>query len=76
MQQTPHPVPPNDGRTAALRSLAPVFYYFFVGGIFTVMLGPLLPVFIQRWDILDSQAGTLFAVNFAGQLSRSPRWCW
>jgi MFS transporter, FHS family, glucose/mannose:H+ symporter len=68
LQQTPHPVPPNDGRAAALRSLAPVFYYFFVGGIVTVMLGPLLPVFIQRWDILDSQAGTLFAVNFAGQL--------
>ena len=31
------------------------------------MLGPLLPALIQRWHIQDSQAGTLFTANFAGQ---------
>lgn len=56
-------------RQSARRSLAPVFFYFLVGGVITVMLGPLLPGLIQRWHIQDSQAGTLFAVTFAGQLS-------
>ena len=32
------------------------------------MLGPLLPAFIRQWNIQDSQAGTFFVVNFAGQL--------
>jgi MFS transporter, FHS family, glucose/mannose:H+ symporter len=58
----------NDGRAAVLRSLVPLYFYFVVAGIVTVMLGPLLPVFIQQWNIQDSQAGTLFVVNFAGQL--------
>jgi fucose permease len=31
------------------------------------MLGPLLPSLIQRWQIQDAQAGTLFTANFAGQ---------
>jgi MFS transporter, FHS family, glucose/mannose:H+ symporter len=58
----------NDGRAAVLRSLVPLYFYFAVGGIVTVMLGPLLPVFIQQWNIQDAQAGTLFVFNFAGQL--------
>ena len=58
----------NDGRAAVLRSLVPLYFYFVVAGIVTVMLGPLLPVFIRQWNIQDSQAGTLFVVNFAGQL--------
>ena len=58
----------NDGRAAVLRSLVPLYFYFAVAGIVTVMLGPLLPVFIQQWNIQDAQAGTLFVVNFAGQL--------
>ncbi|MCU1319060.1 MAG: hypothetical protein JWP98_578 [Edaphobacter sp.] len=32
------------------------------------MLGPLLPVLVQRWNIQDAQAGTLFTASFAGQL--------
>jgi fucose permease len=35
------------------------------------MLGPLLPVFIRQWNIQDSQAGSLFVFNFAGQLCGS-----
>jgi MFS transporter, FHS family, glucose/mannose:H+ symporter len=31
------------------------------------MLGPILPALIQRWNIQDAQAGTLFTANFAGQ---------
>jgi fucose permease len=45
-----------------------VFFYFFVAGIATVMLGPLLPSLIARWHIQDAQAGTLFTASFAGQL--------
>lgn len=45
-----------------------MFFYFFVGGIATVMLGPLLPSLIDRWHIQDAQAGTLFAASFVGQL--------
>jgi fucose permease len=45
-----------------------VFFYFFVAGIATVMLGPLLPALIGRWHIQDAQAGTLFTTTFAGQL--------
>ncbi|WP_260706194.1 MFS transporter [Edaphobacter flagellatus] len=49
------------------RSLLPIFLYFAATGIVTVMLGPLLPSFIQRWHLEDAQAGTLFSSFFAGQ---------
>ena len=58
----------TDGHAAVLRSLIPLFFYFVVAGLVTVMLGPLLPVFIRQWNIQDSQAGSLFVFNFAGQL--------
>lgn len=53
---------------AAFMALAPVFFYFVIAGITTVMLGPLLPALIQHWHIQDAQAGTLFTASFAGQL--------
>ncbi|HUZ96619.1 MAG TPA: MFS transporter [Edaphobacter sp.] len=55
-------------RTDAFYALGPIFFYFFVAGIATVMLGPLLPSLIGRWHIQDAQAGTLFTTTFAGQL--------
>jgi FHS family glucose/mannose:H+ symporter-like MFS transporter len=55
-------------RTDAFSALGPIFFYFFVAGIATVMLGPLLPALIGRWHIQDAQAGTLFTTTFAGQL--------
>lgn len=58
----------NVDGTRVFRTLAPVFFYFVVAGIVTVMLGPLLPALIQRWRIQDAQAGTLFTAVFAGQL--------
>ena len=50
------------------RLLAPIFVYFAAAGIVTVMLGPLLPSLIARWQLEDAQAGTLFASFFLGQL--------
>jgi len=49
--------------------LGPLFFYFAGAGIATVMLGPLLPILIERWLIQDAQAGILFTAMFAGQLS-------
>jgi fucose permease len=51
-----------------LRILGALVFYFFAQGIATIMLGPLLPTLIERWQIKDSQAGTLFVTLFAGQL--------
>jgi MFS transporter, FHS family, glucose/mannose:H+ symporter len=58
----------SKNRAATVRTLGPVFFYFFAAGIATVMLGPLLPTFIQHWHIQDAQAGTLFTADFLGQL--------
>jgi FHS family glucose/mannose:H+ symporter-like MFS transporter len=49
------------------RTLLPVFFYFLAAGVPTVMLGPLLPTLMQRWNIQDAQAGTLFTASFMGQ---------
>ena len=68
MQLTsPHESLPVPSPAKPLRALLPVFFYFLAAGVATVMLGPLLPALIQRWHIQDSQAGTLFTANFAGQ---------
>jgi FHS family glucose/mannose:H+ symporter-like MFS transporter len=67
-QLLPEVTDPGGNRNATLRMLGPVFFYFFVAGIATVMLGPLLPSLIQHWQIQDSQAGTLFTADFIGQL--------
>jgi len=53
------------------RSLIPLFIYFAAAGVLTVMLGPLLPVFIDRWHLKDVQAGTLFTSFFVGQFTGS-----
>jgi FHS family glucose/mannose:H+ symporter-like MFS transporter len=58
----------RDSRAKTLRALAPVFFYFLPAGAATVMLGPLLPALIHRWQILDAQAGALFTAHFLGQL--------
>ncbi|WP_158794768.1 sugar MFS transporter [Granulicella sp. L60] len=69
MQQTLHAsIPATYTRAYVVRALGPVFFYFLAAGIGTVMLGPLLPALMLRWHIHDSQAGTLFAASFLGQL--------
>src|SRR6202140_561920 len=37
-------------------------------GIPTVIIGPILPLFISRWSLNDSQAGLFFAVQFGASL--------
>lgn len=68
MQQLHPEIAGQETHVAQLRVLGPVFFYFFVAGVGTVMLGPLLPSLIQHWQIQDAQAGTLFTADFLGQL--------
>lgn len=42
---------------------------FVLSGVATVILGPLLPVFIQRWSLDDGQAGLFSAVQFSVALT-------
>jgi FHS family glucose/mannose:H+ symporter-like MFS transporter len=64
---------------ATWRRLSPLFACTAAWGLVTVMLGPLLPALIARWNIQDAQAGTLFTASFLGQLvgawfaTRNPR---
>jgi FHS family glucose/mannose:H+ symporter-like MFS transporter len=39
---------------------------FVLIGIITPLLGPLMPILKNRWDITDAQAGSLFASQFTG----------
>src|SRR6266851_12500 len=48
--------------------LALLFVGFVLTGIPTVIIGPILPVFISRWSLDDSQAGFFFTVQFAASL--------
>jgi MFS transporter, FHS family, glucose/mannose:H+ symporter len=41
---------------------------FILIGIPTVILGPILPLFISRWSLNDAQAGFFFTVQFAASL--------
>jgi fucose permease len=41
-----------------------LFAGFILSGIATVMVGPMLPVFIRRWSLDDSQAGLFSTVQF------------
>jgi len=39
---------------------------FVIIGIITTMLGPILPVFIHRWALIDAQAGFFFTTQYFG----------
>jgi MFS transporter, FHS family, glucose/mannose:H+ symporter len=41
---------------------------FVVTGVFTVMLGPVLPLLAQRWSLTDSQTANFFTAQFGGLL--------
>src|SRR5260370_29042878 len=41
-----------------------LFAGFVLSGIATVIVGPMLPVFIRRWSLNDSQAGLFSTVQF------------
>ncbi len=51
--------------------ISPAFIYatFFVTGVITTLLGPLLPQLAARWSVDDLHAGYLFTSQFAGSLA-------
>lgn len=54
---------------ALLRKTMPLLHAgFIVTGIFTVLLGPVLPLLAQRWSLRDSQTAVFFAAQFGGLL--------
>jgi MFS transporter, FHS family, glucose/mannose:H+ symporter len=50
------------------RLIALLFAGFVLTGIPTVIMGPILPVFISRFSLNDAQAGLFFTVQFATSL--------
>jgi fucose permease len=45
-----------------------LFAGFLLTGIATVIVGPMLPVFIQKWSLNDRQAGFFFTVQFTSSM--------
>jgi FHS family glucose/mannose:H+ symporter-like MFS transporter len=46
-----------------------LFAGFVLTGVATVIIGPLLPVFIRRWSLDDSQAGLFFIFQFTSSMA-------
>lgn len=59
-------VPVRTGSRTGLLTL--LFAGFVLTGIPTVIIGPILPLFISRWSLNDAQAGLFFTVQFAASL--------
>jgi MFS transporter, FHS family, glucose/mannose:H+ symporter len=55
--------------TNRLPLLVLLFAGFVLVGVPTVIIGPILPTFIARWSLNDSQAGLFFTVQFAASLA-------
>jgi FHS family glucose/mannose:H+ symporter-like MFS transporter len=45
-----------------------LFAGFIITGMVATLLGPVLPAFIARWNLTDSQAGLFFTTQFAGSM--------
>ena len=58
--------PARTGSRTALFVL--LFAGFVLTGVPTVIVGPILPTFISRWHLNDSQAGVFFSVQFFGSM--------
>ncbi len=59
----------GNGRDPGHRKLlALLFAGFVLTGVATVIVGPLLPVFIRKWSLDDGQAGLFFTVQFAAAM--------
>jgi FHS family glucose/mannose:H+ symporter-like MFS transporter len=52
-----------------MRLIALLFGGFVLTGVPTVIMGPILPVFISRFGLNDAQAGLFFTVQFATSLA-------
>jgi MFS transporter, FHS family, glucose/mannose:H+ symporter len=55
---------PITGEQGNRNLLVLLFVGFVLSGIATVIVGPMLPVFIRRWSLNDSQAGLFSTVQF------------
>lgn len=47
---------------------AALFAGFIITGMVATLLGPVLPAFIARWNLSDSQAGLFFTTQFSGSM--------
>jgi fucose permease len=47
---------------------ATLFAGFIITGMVVTLLGPVLPAFIARWNLTDSQAGLFFTTQFSGSM--------
>jgi MFS transporter, FHS family, glucose/mannose:H+ symporter len=45
-----------------------LFAGFIITGMVATLLGPVLPAFIARWNLTDSQAGLFFTTQFSGSM--------
>lgn len=59
---------PAPAATEISRTLPLMHAGFVVTGVFTVMLGPVLPLLAQRWSLTDSQTANFFTAQFGGLL--------
>ena len=57
---------PSPGRSQQKLIHAALFAGFILTGMACTMLGPILPVFIARWNLSDTEAGFFFTAQFAG----------
>jgi FHS family glucose/mannose:H+ symporter-like MFS transporter len=59
-----------NGRDPGHRKLlALLFAGFVLTGIATVIIGPMLPVFIRKWSLDDGQAGFFFTIQFTSSMA-------
>jgi FHS family glucose/mannose:H+ symporter-like MFS transporter len=61
----------DTGKAAAHHARANLVIHaaFAAAGIVTVLLGPILPILINRWALSDERAGLFFTTQFCGQLA-------
>ncbi len=62
--QHEHPQPRSNRQLILAAQIA-----FLPTGILTTLLGPMLPILIARWSLNDTQAGSLFLVQFLASLA-------
>ena len=62
-------LPPVTSETHAPKLIqSALFAGFIITGMTCTILGPILPVFIARWNLTDAQAGLFFTTQFGGSL--------
>src|SRR5215475_5116582 len=62
-------VPATEAKRKHVGLIALLSAGFILTGFPTIIAGPILPTFISRWNLRDSQAGLFFTVQFAASLA-------